>query len=176
MLSSISDIFLKLQCVSLSHQRADSMQPLLSENSNNRFSGPVEYKSSAMSTDPVRIPEPRYCDPPGLMFPKDGRMVLVLPAWLGFHQRAGKHRAQRPTLTLEVKVNKHQVELAKLSPLSRRMHPRMRLILIQVREACETHSAGECIFEWVWIPFMDMLSGVIEDIHWPSLKVHLGIG
>ena len=53
--------------------------------------------------------------PSGLMFPKDGRMVLVLPAWRGFQQMVRKHRVHRPTLPRDVKVNKHQVERAKLS-------------------------------------------------------------
>ena len=42
-------------------------------------------------------------------------MVLVLPAWRGFQQMVRKHRVHRPTLPRDVKVNKHQVERAKLS-------------------------------------------------------------
>ena len=35
------------------------------------------------------------------MFPKVGRMVLVLPAWRGFPQWVRKHRVHRPTLASE---------------------------------------------------------------------------
>ena len=42
--------------------------------------------------------------PSGLMFPKDGRMVLVLPAWRGFQQKVRRHRVHWPTLASGQKI------------------------------------------------------------------------
>ena len=58
------------------------------------------------------------------MFPKVGRMVLVLPAWRGFQQSVRKHRVHWPTLA--------SGRESKQAPSG----------------ACETlHPAGECILE-----------------------------
>ena len=60
------------------------------------------------------------------MFPKDGRMVLVLPAWRGFQQKVRKHRVHRPTLA---------------------SGRESRQALSGARET--HHPAGEYIFQWV---------------------------
>ena len=78
--------------------------------------------------------------PFGLMFPKDGRMVLVLPAWRGFQQKVRKHRVHWPTLA--------SGRESKQAPSGAR----------------ETlHPAGKYIFVWVWIPLNS--SGASETLH-----------
>ena len=94
------------------------------------------------------------------MFPKDGRMVLVLPAWRGFQQMVRKHRVHRPTLASGRESRQAP------SGACETLHPAGEYIFqwvwITFKLSENLHPAGNCPFEWVWIPFK--LSGARKTL------------
>ena len=153
MLSSITNLFLKSQRI-LAHARKNVSVYATPAWKQPQSSGSVEYKSSAMNTDPVRISEPHYFDPLDSCFQRMDAWYSCYLHGVVSNKAYGSTEFIDQPKPRDVKVDKHWVERAKLSTQlgNTPFDLQMALNPFKLCGASENHhSVGEYNLEWVWI-------------------------